>query len=85
MKIWKSFTKYKSLVCVPNKTDTAIVDKVVECQPKHNQTAQEIAFEKKVCQTIYNLNFVIIQEKFLLPFKHVHFTFIACNQTNCIA
>ena len=51
--------KIQSLLCVPNKTDTAIMDKVIECAPKnndtkHNDTAQEIAFAKKVCQTIYN-------------------------------
>ncbi|CAG2176559.1 unnamed protein product [Oppiella nova] len=44
----EKFEKIQSLLCVPNKTDTAIVDKVIECAPKHNQTAEEIAFDKKL-------------------------------------
>ncbi|CAG2177323.1 unnamed protein product [Oppiella nova] len=40
--------KIQSLLCVPNKTDTAIMDKVIECEHKHNQTAEEIAFAKKL-------------------------------------
>ncbi|CAG2167161.1 unnamed protein product [Oppiella nova] len=42
------FHKIQSLLCVPNKTDTAIMDKVVECVNKHNQTTEEIAFAKKL-------------------------------------
>ncbi|CAG2178699.1 unnamed protein product [Oppiella nova] len=40
--------KIQSLLCVPNKTDTAIVDKVIECEHKHNITAEGIAFAKKL-------------------------------------
>ncbi|CAG2173390.1 unnamed protein product [Oppiella nova] len=41
----EKLTKIKSLLCVPNKTDTAIVDKVIECR---NQTAEEIVSIKNL-------------------------------------
>ncbi|CAG2165960.1 unnamed protein product [Oppiella nova] len=53
----EKFQKFQSLLCVPNKTDTSIVDKVIKCQ--RNETAEEIALIKanvsaytKVDQTI---------------------------------
>ena len=59
----EKLTKIKSLLCAPNKTDTAIVDKVIECS--NNQTTEEnkyLTSVKNVCKTIHNL--VIIQEIF---------------------
>ncbi|CAG2177038.1 unnamed protein product [Oppiella nova] len=41
------FEKFPSLLCVPNKTDTSIVDKVIECEHNETKSTEKIAFENK--------------------------------------
>ncbi|CAG2173737.1 unnamed protein product, partial [Oppiella nova] len=41
------FDSFARLLCVPNKTDTSIVDKVVECEHNETKSTEKIAFEKK--------------------------------------
>ena len=43
------FEKFARLLCVPNKTDTSIVDKVVECNHNETKSTEKIALENKVC------------------------------------